>query len=60
MSKEVLLKEATRNQLIAELKSRESITSYAVLQRNGATIKNVSGKISVSGEAYIFVIEPNK
>ncbi len=60
MDKEIFLKEATRDQLITELKSRDSIISYKVLQGNGATIENVSGKISVSGEAYIFVIEPNK
>lgn len=60
MKKNISLKRATRDQLIQELISRKSITSYKVLHGNGAAIKTVSGNISVDGEAHIFVIKPNK
>lgn len=59
MEKEVILQNATRNQLIKELFSRESITSVQVNSDEGATIITKFGKISVSGESNIFVIEPN-
>ncbi|WP_159640652.1 hypothetical protein [Erysipelothrix anatis] len=60
MKKSISLKKATRNQLIKELVSRNSITSYKVLPGNGAVIKTVSGNISVNDESHIFVITPNK
>ncbi len=60
IKKVVRLSEATRNELIEELKKRVSITSILVSPQHGASIISSSGNVSVDGEAFIFVIKPNK
>lgn len=60
MDKEVLLKEASRNDLINELFTRESITSIQINEGDAAKITTKYGNVSVNGESNIFIINPNK
>lgn len=60
MNKEVLLREASRDDLISELFDRESITSIQISEGEAAKIITKYGNISVNGESNIFVINPHK
>lgn len=57
---EVLLENASRDDLIAELKKRDAISDVYVCDGEGATITSAHGRIAVLGEANIFVIRPNE
>ena len=60
IKKEVLLKDASRDELIDELKKRKSISNVFIPNNSeAATVESKSSRISVIGEAYIFVISPN-
>ena len=57
---EILLHKASRDELIAELKKRESVSDVHVNPGEGATITSAHGRIAILGEANIFVIRPNE
>lgn len=57
--KDILLKQATRDELIEELRKRESISFAVVKDGEGGTVENKQGRISIYDENYIFIIKPN-
>ena len=59
VEKKVLLKEATRDELIDELRNRKSVTFTAVPNGEAVTIESSNGRISLDGETWIFAIPPN-
>lgn len=56
---EILLSKATRDELINELRKRESISTMTVFDGEGATIQTKYAQMAVEGESWIFVIKPN-
>ena len=56
--KGILLHEADRDELIGELKKRDSITFIPIPKGSGAYIKHIHGRVSLVGETNIFVIAP--
>lgn len=57
---EILLCKATRDELIEELKRRESITHLQVSEDEGASLMSKTGKIAITGKAHVFVITENE
>lgn len=58
--KDTLLMNASRDELIEELKSRESITHVQVNNDDGAVVTTTSGRLSILGKSHIFVINENE
>lgn len=58
--KEILLSNATRNELIEELMKHESITHVLINEKEGANIKTKSGNLAIYGKAHAFVICENE
>lgn len=57
---EILLKNATRDELIEELKTRESITHIQINEEEGANLMTKVGNVAVNGKAHVFVICENE
>lgn len=57
---EILLKNATRNELIKELKKRKSITHIQINEEEGANLMTKAGNVAVNGKAHVFVICENE
>ncbi len=57
---EILLCKATREEIIEELKKRESITHIQVNEDEGANLISKTGKIAIKGKSHVFVIVENE
>lgn len=57
ISKKVYLEDASREQIIEELKRRESLTTILINHSECASIKTSFGNISLEGKSIIFVIK---
>ncbi len=57
---EILLANATRDEIIGELKNRKSITHIQINEEEGANLISKAGKVAINGKAHIFVIAENE